>query len=83
MINGRGYPDTIVDGPLAPVRVDDPELTITPLRKTSSLIEATPGQRILLRIANLSFDYYTLTALGIPMKVDREGLLGCCGVPPA
>ena len=81
MINGRGYPDTIVDGPLAPIVVDDPAYNYAS-QKMSSLIKATAGQRILLRISNLSFDYYTLTALGIPMQVvgrDAKILRGPTG----
>ena len=75
MLNGRGYPDTIV-----PPGVDLPFITpdaapyffgepIAGAQKVSSLITATAGQKILLRISNLSFHFYTLSVLGIPMKV--------------
>ncbi len=68
MINGRGYPDTKIEGALDPIVMSDPPYNYDS-QKLSSLIKATAGQRILLRISNLSFDYYTLTALGIPMQV--------------
>jgi FtsP/CotA-like multicopper oxidase with cupredoxin domain len=70
MINGRGYPDTKVEGELPALNgaLDYPDYNYAS-QKLSSLIKATAGQRILLRISNLSFDYYTLTALGIPMQV--------------
>jgi len=62
MINGRGYPDTINTGNILN------EIGY-PAQKVNSLITATSGQTILLRISNLSFDYYTLTIPGISMKV--------------
>jgi len=65
MLNGRGYPDTINPGQLgaSPDNMDNPS------QKVNSLITATAGQKILLRISNLSFDFYTLSVLGIPLKV--------------
>jgi FtsP/CotA-like multicopper oxidase with cupredoxin domain len=54
-----------------------------PSQKINSLITATSGQRILLRISNLSFDYYTLTTLGLPMQVvgkDAKLLRGPTGL---
>ena len=40
----------------------------------SSLVEATRGERILLRISNLNVtNYYTVTALGLPMQVVGRG----------
>ena len=65
MINGRGYPDTINKAALGQSALNNNYAS----QKVHSLIEAAPGERILLRISNLSFDYYTLTVLGIPMKV--------------
>jgi FtsP/CotA-like multicopper oxidase with cupredoxin domain len=67
MLNGRGYPDTIVLGPLPPPIIEGFAGEVS--QKTSSLIEATVGQKILLRISNLSFHFKTLRVLGIPMKV--------------
>jgi len=67
MLNGRGYPDTIVPGDLPPPIIDGLPGEVSQL--TSSRITATVGQKILLRISNLSFHFNTLTVLGIPMKV--------------
>jgi FtsP/CotA-like multicopper oxidase with cupredoxin domain len=86
MLNGRGYPDTAdartFDFP------DTPESGANPAREAlystgklstsqpvSTRIEATAGQKILLRISNLNVTrFYTLTALGLPpMKVVGTG----------
>jgi FtsP/CotA-like multicopper oxidase with cupredoxin domain len=66
MLNGRGYPDTIDPNPLpAP-----PENGGVPSQLESSLIEATAGQKILLRLSNLNITrFYTLGTLGIPMRI--------------
>jgi FtsP/CotA-like multicopper oxidase with cupredoxin domain len=77
MLNGRGYPDTINTSQLANSETGNLS------QKIHSLITATQGQRILLRISNLSFDYYTLSVLGIPMKVvakDAKLLKGPTGI---
>ncbi len=70
LINGRGYPDTVDPGVLS---------TVDPLGKTqtsqpvSSLIEATAGETILLRISNLNVTQFnTLATNGIPMTVIAE-----------
>lgn len=67
LLNGRGYPDTVEPGPLE---------TVDPLGEThasqplSSLVTADPGQRVLLRISNLSVtSFYTLGTNGLPMEV--------------
>jgi FtsP/CotA-like multicopper oxidase with cupredoxin domain len=66
MLNGRGYPDTINPNPLAPPAANGGKVS----QPVSSLITATQGQRILLRISNLNVTrFYTLATLGIPMKV--------------
>jgi len=63
MFNGRGYPDTVNPGPLANSYGDESQ-------KVSSTLTATVGQRIALRISNVSVsDFHTLTVLGIPMRV--------------
>lgn len=62
MFNGRGYPDTINPSPIY-------NMNGNPSQRVSSLIEANQGDRILLRISNLSFDYYTVSVPGIPMIV--------------
>lgn len=70
MLNGRGYPDTTNPSPLVPPADNGGILSQT----QSSLITATRGQHILLRISNLNItNFYTLTALGLPMKVVGSG----------
>jgi FtsP/CotA-like multicopper oxidase with cupredoxin domain len=63
MLNGRGYPDTINPAQMANSTTGNLSQNI------NSIITAAAGQKILLRISNLSFDFYTLSSLGIPMKV--------------
>ncbi|MGD9549315.1 MAG: multicopper oxidase domain-containing protein [Candidatus Krumholzibacteriia bacterium] len=65
MINGRGYPDTVNPAPLAP-----PPETGIQSQKESSLITASAGQRILLRLSNLNITVIdTLISPSIPMTV--------------
>jgi FtsP/CotA-like multicopper oxidase with cupredoxin domain len=79
LMNGRVYPDTLApngnsetdpwtfDANGDPVPPQGrPELQYQPI---SSLIEAEPGERVLLRIINLSFGQHALTVPGIPMTV--------------
>ncbi len=73
MINGRGYPDTVNPNPLtAPVENGGIQS-----QKISSLIQlnrAVEGEKLLLRISNVSItNYYTITALGLPMRVVGSG----------
>ena len=82
-INGRNYPDTVdsrTDGFVRPsLDLTDAATTLaTMLPETSqpisSLVTATAGQRILLRMSNLSVtDYFTVTAMGLPFKVVGAG----------
>lgn len=66
MLNGRGYPDTINPGSLPAPAENGGKVS----QKVSSLITATAGQKVLLRISSLgTVDFYTLQTLGIPMKV--------------
>ncbi len=59
IINGRAYPDTIKPS-------NDPSLPYQPI---SSLIQANPGEKILLRFANLGYEQHAMQLTGIPMKV--------------
>ncbi len=79
MLNGRGYPDT-ADGrtntfPSTPDSSANPTNNpgnprLQTSQPVSSLIEAAPNQRILLRISNLAITrYYTLQSSGIKMEV--------------
>jgi FtsP/CotA-like multicopper oxidase with cupredoxin domain len=63
LLNGRSYPDTIKTNPI----VNSLDM---PVQRVSSLITAKKGQRILLRVSNVSeTEFDTLTVLGIPMTV--------------
>lgn len=75
MINGRGYPDTVDDRtdtfPPTAGSMAGPDNPIVPTSQpVSSLITATSGEKVLLRISNLAITrFYTLQSLGIPMHV--------------
>jgi FtsP/CotA-like multicopper oxidase with cupredoxin domain len=66
MINGRGYPDTINPNPLpAPAENGGIESQVE-----SSLITATVGDKVLLRLSNLNITAtHTLISPSIPMRV--------------
>jgi FtsP/CotA-like multicopper oxidase with cupredoxin domain len=91
MINGRGYPDTVVAGSL-PAPTDntatvagydpgkitgtpgEPLNNGTPTQNLDSVIEVAAGQKLLLRLTNLSVDqFYTITAQGLTMQVVGTG----------
>ena len=83
MINGRGYPDTVNPGMLPPTQNPDytPDNTI-PSQQISARVgggatadkKVIQGERLLLRLSNLGVaDFYTVTALGLPMKVVGGG----------
>jgi FtsP/CotA-like multicopper oxidase with cupredoxin domain len=79
MFNGRGYPDTVNTAQLG----QNADNNNYPSQKVHSRITATSGQKILLRLSNLSFDFYTVTALGLPLKVvgkDAKLLRGPTGI---
>lgn len=67
-LNGRGYPDTVSEGPLmntppAPYEAYDGQ----PL---NALIKAKQGEKILLRLVNLNITHFwTMQSLGVPMTV--------------
>jgi FtsP/CotA-like multicopper oxidase with cupredoxin domain len=68
LLNGRGYPDTVVEGALAatPDGIGGEHFS----QPVDSLVVAAPGERILLRISNLNVTrYYTLGTNGLTMKV--------------
>ena len=68
MINGRGYPDTI--NPNSIPNAQDGNLS----QKINARVEATQGQRILLRLNSVAtVDYFTVAVLGIPMEVVGTG----------
>jgi len=71
MINGRGYPDTINPGKITNTKVDEALGSgAYPSQKQNAIIKATAGERVLLRLSNVSLsDFHTITVLGIPMRV--------------
>jgi len=66
MLNGRGYPDTVNPNPLTPPMENMEKVS----QAVSSLVTTNADRKVLLRISSLStIDFFTLTVLGIPMKV--------------
>ncbi|MBI5487890.1 MAG: multicopper oxidase domain-containing protein [Deltaproteobacteria bacterium] len=78
LINGRGYPDTARRGPI-PNGYDG-----NFSQKIDSQVRARRGQRVLLRLSNLSVTkYFTISIQGIPMHVigqDAKILRGPSGL---
>jgi FtsP/CotA-like multicopper oxidase with cupredoxin domain len=73
MINGRGYPESVDPNVLFNTASDE-GFTNRPSQKINALVTANQGDRVLLRISSLStIDYFTVTVLGIPMKVVGTG----------
>lgn len=80
-LNGRGYPDTVNPDPL-PSAADNPRATVNggtiatgqPLSALVTLDRTTEGSILLLRLSNLSVaDFFSVTALGLPMRVVGQG----------
>ncbi len=70
MLNGRGYPDTVNPAPLTPPAENGGKIS----QPESSLVTATSGQKILLRISNLNVtNFYTLQSMGLKMRVIGTG----------
>jgi FtsP/CotA-like multicopper oxidase with cupredoxin domain len=73
MLNGRGYPDTVNPGPL-PAPAENGGIVSQKVSALITLNRATDGDRILLRITDLNVTrFYTVTALGLPMRVVGAG----------
>ena len=67
MLNGRGYPDTVNPGVISTV---DPLGNIQESQPMSSLVTATAGEQVLLRLSNLNVTQFsTIATNGIPMRV--------------
>jgi FtsP/CotA-like multicopper oxidase with cupredoxin domain len=70
-LNGRAYPDTLRPNNDAtfttpnPNYDDDPDLS----QPNSALIQVNPGERVLLRLANLGYQQHAMQLPGIPMHV--------------
>ena len=83
-INGRGYPHTVFPGPLRAIQdvidVQGPEAESSQI--VPALVTATAGQRVLLRLSNSSVaEYFTVTALGLPMEIVGQGAAIARGLP--
>jgi FtsP/CotA-like multicopper oxidase with cupredoxin domain len=65
MLNGRGYPDTVNEA----VLLTSTDRGDKPSQPENSLVEATAGERVLLRISNLNVTRFYTLASTIPMKV--------------
>jgi hypothetical protein len=61
-LNGRVYPQTVLPN-------EDPSL---PSQPVSSLVQVNPGDRVLLRLANLGYLQHAMQLPGIDMKVVGE-----------
>jgi FtsP/CotA-like multicopper oxidase with cupredoxin domain len=79
MLNGRGYPDTVNPAPIVNgngvASQPLPAIAMT-LDGTGKSIPATihAGDRVLVRLSSLATtDFYTVTALGIPMRIVGQG----------
>lgn len=76
-VNGRGYPMTTFETDM-PKAADSGgnDGTGLPSQRIDGVVHANAGDRILLRLTNLSVtSYYTVTALGLPMKVVGRGAI--------
>jgi FtsP/CotA-like multicopper oxidase with cupredoxin domain len=76
MLNGRGYPDTVDTNVLYNTAFSEMGVGLAnkPSQKINTLITATQGQKIALRISSLSTtSFHTIGVLGIPMKVVGIG----------
>lgn len=74
MINGRGYPDTVNPAALPAPAEKAGYGNTESSQPINARVEATQGQRVLLRLSNLSVtQYFTITAQGLPMKVVGSG----------
>ena len=75
-INGRGYPDTLNQATTTfdPPVPDDSAPLPESSQPNPSLVVVQRGQRLLLRLSNLSVvDYFTVTALGLDFRVVGAG----------
>lgn len=81
LLNGRGYPDTVNPGALSNVHgFASQEIPAVPF-SVDATGARTPlslrvGQKMLLRLTSLaSAEFFTLTSLGIPMRVVGQGAM--------
>jgi FtsP/CotA-like multicopper oxidase with cupredoxin domain len=73
MINGRGYPDTVNPAALT-APAENGGIESQKVTSQITLNRATEGDKILLRLSDLNVTvFYTVTALGLPMRVVGGG----------
>jgi FtsP/CotA-like multicopper oxidase with cupredoxin domain len=78
-LNGRSYPQTLLPNDEDAVAAGRPDLRIVTPNPTmdtddysqpnSSLVQCNPGERVLLRLANLGYNQHAMQLPGIPMHV--------------
>ena len=78
-LNGRCYPQTVLPNDDDAVAAGRNDLRISTINTTtgdteysqpnSSLVQANPGERVLLRLANLGYQQHSIELPGIPMHV--------------
>jgi FtsP/CotA-like multicopper oxidase with cupredoxin domain len=78
-LNGRCYPQTTLPNDADAVAASRPDLRIGTVNTTmgttdyslpnSALIQANPGERVLLRLANLGYQQHAIQLPGIPLHV--------------
>jgi FtsP/CotA-like multicopper oxidase with cupredoxin domain len=73
LLSGRGYPDTVTQGPISTVSADGISRPAQPL-PSLIVINKTAGQtRALLRLSDLSVtEHVTLGTIGVPMRVIAQ-----------
>ena len=73
MINGRGYPDTVKPDIDASLVILVPEKEDYQSQKISSKVEATAGEKVLLRLTNLNVVEFHTFHSQLPMTVVGRG----------
>jgi FtsP/CotA-like multicopper oxidase with cupredoxin domain len=70
-LNGRAYPDTLRPNNDATFTTPNPNYDDAPdlSQPNSALIQVNPGDRVLLRLANLGYQQHAMQLPGIPMHV--------------
>ena len=71
ILNGRCYPDTVRPNNDPTLTTPNPNYDDAPdhSQPNSSLIQVNPGERVLLRLANLGYQQHAMQLPGIPMHV--------------
>jgi FtsP/CotA-like multicopper oxidase with cupredoxin domain len=73
LLNGRGYPDTVSNGPIATLGADGASRVSQPLNAKIVINKSTGQKRALLRISMLSVtEHVTLATAGVPMTVIAQ-----------